>query len=340
MANVECLIPANPDIGGIGTRVAVCAIASLAVFNAVVLIMTSDRFDHLDDSEKKDQMPGSSLALQVACFPFRHLKYRHFNRIRTRSSVIFNVVKNLERSIFMVGLSVIISAIIQMRTSNGFTPYHSLTNNLAGLLIWMARPNVVSLPLESDSGRREWYKTLLTLVNAVILDCWQIAHSVLLCGFGLYVWATQDPFFLVTAAAIAVLGTITTVVWSTFQYLPVQSPRAKHLSPPFVWVGKHYTALLRTLSSPTVSVCVAFAGCVSLIIYMIVSTEMTIRINDVDIAKGGSKWTYGQTLALFNAVVTIGLNAYDWYGACKKFGEGKNDVETGVSKPERENDSG
>ncbi|KAF9256196.1 hypothetical protein L218DRAFT_237223 [Marasmius fiardii PR-910] len=188
-----CLIPGNPDIAGIGVRAAVYIQACLAALNTAFM-MTTVGYGEDDQQEEASQgvKPDTIAIVARPQSPEQH-PFPNFLRNRT---LYIGVVKNLERSIFMVGFAVIISAIIELRTGDdGLTPYHalivlniSLINNWAGLLILMGRGGF------RMSGRRGW-KGMLVITKASILDSfWCITHSTLFCAFGLYFWATQSAF--------------------------------------------------------------------------------------------------------------------------------------------------
>ncbi|GLB39553.1 hypothetical protein LshimejAT787_0700630 [Lyophyllum shimeji] len=79
------------------------------------------------------------------------------------------------------------------------------------------------------------------------------------------------------------------------------------------WHSK-LTTLLITVNNPY-DLVLPLASCALLcapFVYVIVSTELTIRLNSTNIESGGEdRWTYGQTLALFSAIVGIVLYAHE-----------------------------
>ncbi|KAG7087709.1 hypothetical protein E1B28_013656 [Marasmius oreades] len=190
-----CSIPGNADIAGV--RASVYIQACLAALNTAFMMNTvgygeDDDQEEASQNVKTDTVTTNPPAVDRPQSPKEH-PFPNFLRNR---SLYIGVVKNLERSIFMVGFAVIISAIIEMRTSpSGLTPYHalivlniSLINNWAGLLILMGRGGF------RMSGRRGW-KGMLVVTRASILDSfWCIVHSTLFCAFGLYFWGTQSAF--------------------------------------------------------------------------------------------------------------------------------------------------
>ncbi|KAF9256466.1 hypothetical protein L218DRAFT_949965 [Marasmius fiardii PR-910] len=113
------------------------------------------------------------------------LVHQRYIAVQTQNHASYDALaKNLERSIFMVGFAVIISAIIQLTNADGLTPYHalvvlniSLLNTWTGVLLVQSRGGFVD-------GKRWKREHILDRVPC-------IAHTLLLCGFGLYFWVEQ-----------------------------------------------------------------------------------------------------------------------------------------------------
>ncbi|KAL0566480.1 hypothetical protein V5O48_015528 [Marasmius crinis-equi] len=172
-------IPGNPDISGIGVRASVYAQAFLAALNTSFILIVRVHEQHEQRRETSTHEAGAL--------------YRSFTFTRHRTSYFGNV-KNLERSIFMIGFAVIVSAIVQTRT--GFlSAYHALivlniglVNNFAGLMILLSR-----VVLSSSPGWKAMFFT--TLKKSFLRDSfWCMAHSTLMGAFGAYFWAKPLQF--------------------------------------------------------------------------------------------------------------------------------------------------
>lgn len=186
-------------IAGIGVRGAVYTQAFLAAVHSAVVIKSTIGHDH--DNEQEVSLECSGDTSWFIAFPdprflagywlqnenagTRRRFLQHYcdvvREFHARSSY-FNVLKNVEWSLFMVGGTLIIYAIVQW-TSNGLTPYHalivlnvSMINNWAGLLILFTR-SAYSRPFRFF---REAF--------------WCMAHCMIFCAFGLYFWTRQDAF--------------------------------------------------------------------------------------------------------------------------------------------------
>ncbi|KAF9259594.1 hypothetical protein L218DRAFT_658246 [Marasmius fiardii PR-910] len=362
-----CSIPANPDIGGIGVRLAIYAQTLLAFCQASTMIKASAcELDEGRQRKLSSSEPASFIQWLFA-FPTQHFNKKRSNQFFNNSQFDAGVVEQLEGSIFVVGLSVIISAIIQAQSSTGLTTYHtlivlniSLISNLAGLVIWMTRPDMDSIMFilfKEDHPR--WHDRLSKAKEVVARNFWRIAHHLLLSASGLYFWSTQDaslanqppclpptyywilglklpipfpllrvyslilfPFFMFPSYALAtvllvmvspittltlIANIVATASRTMFQSLAGRFPSIRRaidcLSSPFIWLEKRCKTLSQRLSSPASSSYIVLIACTTFILYMITSTEMTIKINQV--AEGENDWSYGQTLALFNALFMI-----------------------------------
>ncbi|KAJ8075189.1 hypothetical protein PM082_019517 [Marasmius tenuissimus] len=161
MTEPVCLIPGNPDIAGIGVRAAVYVQACLVALNAAFTLV-------VDCPERFQTFPTQNL-------PSSLLLIRH------RPSYKGNM-KTLERSVYMIGLAIIISAFIELRAT--ISSYHalivlniSIINTFAASLIFDARGGVERWSLGWKSS-----------------SFMAIAHSTLVSVFGVYYWAKPESF--------------------------------------------------------------------------------------------------------------------------------------------------
>jgi hypothetical protein len=115
----------------------------------------------------------------------------------------YTLAKNLEHSIYMVGLAVIVSALIELITSpDGLTPYHalivlniSLINNWMGLLLYYSRVGVFKLK-ENLAGRRAKIQ-LHSLAHALSgrgSGIWSFFHNMLNGILGVLFWVAPSIF--------------------------------------------------------------------------------------------------------------------------------------------------
>ncbi|KAJ8075188.1 hypothetical protein PM082_019516 [Marasmius tenuissimus] len=166
MAESVCLIPGNPDIGGIGVRAAVYIQACLTALTAVFTIALG----HAEDCRPKNSTSQDSISLLLF--------------LRHRPSYDENM-KTLERSIYMIGVAILISAFIELHIASGITIYDalivlniSLINLFAGALIGLVRGGELGV-------YRRWRS----------LD-WHLAwsHSTLVGAFGLHFLCVPKSF--------------------------------------------------------------------------------------------------------------------------------------------------
>ncbi|KAG6815767.1 hypothetical protein H0H87_011470 [Tephrocybe sp. NHM501043] len=111
----------------------------------------------------------------------------------------------LERSMFMIGFAVILSAILEAKSSQGLNPYHALIvlnvsqiNNWSGFLILSSRGQ-----LTNPSGHRQWGISFITrksfLTPGFVL---YTMHAMMMAGLGLYFWADLAPFLAYARSAV------------------------------------------------------------------------------------------------------------------------------------------
>ncbi|KAF9259593.1 hypothetical protein L218DRAFT_947498 [Marasmius fiardii PR-910] len=163
-------------------------------------VIKSSEYKSSDKDEQKEA--SRPVEYRLLTLPIRYFRQKRSKQLENHSQINLEIVEQLEDSIFMVGLSVIISALIQMRSSTGLTPYHALIilnigliNNAAGLLMWMARSDVDSIMFilfQEDHPRGR--DALSKAMKAFFQNFWRIAHSMLLAGFGICSWIFPDGF--------------------------------------------------------------------------------------------------------------------------------------------------
>lgn len=113
-------------------------------------------------------------------------------------SEYLEIAQTAERSLFIVGFTVIASAILQARSTPGLTAYHALIvlnisqiNNWAGFLLLFMRGWLrLRFKREGESSLRvlifpaSWTSSLLCA-----------AHSLAMSGLGLFLWIDSAPFY-------------------------------------------------------------------------------------------------------------------------------------------------
>ncbi|KAK1225413.1 long-chain fatty acid-CoA ligase [Marasmius sp. AFHP31] len=182
MTDGICSIPGNPDIAGIGVRASVYAQACLAI--------SVSAFSLLRNEQRKEELVDPTSSGLLARFLARMEPYRLFSRAAlgkpipdSITSSHIRIVNTFERGIFMVGFAAIISAIIESRTSNGLTPYHSLIILNIGFINSWAGSELVfwsQFLAQSEGTRRSAFWS------------WYSLHSILFGAFGFYFWARKS----------------------------------------------------------------------------------------------------------------------------------------------------
>ncbi|KAG5635036.1 hypothetical protein H0H81_012632 [Sphagnurus paluster] len=105
--------------------------------------------------------------------------------------------KALERSILMIGLAIILSAILAARSSSGLSAYHAVVvlnvsqiNNWSGYLLLHLTQRLRALKITGPALTRRFYLTKDTFKASI--PC--IVHSMMMAGFGLYFWSDLSWF--------------------------------------------------------------------------------------------------------------------------------------------------
>jgi len=145
----------------------------------------------------------------------------------------------------------------------------------------------------------------------------------LTCGFTVLVFVVSIVIMILAILYYVLIYPIISFILRPLFNTTIVQGMVASLSGPFTFVAEglrtvrlslhsHTTALL---VGPSYSQVFSFpAGlffCTPLI-YTIVSTELTIRINSANVEpKAESRWTYGQTLALFSALVSLALYMHE-----------------------------
>ncbi|KAK1216743.1 hypothetical protein PQX77_020630 [Marasmius sp. AFHP31] len=273
-------------------------------------------------------------------------------------------MKTLQRSMCMIGLAIIISAFIELRTASGISPYHalivlniSLINLFAGIVLSIVR----------GAGRKKLGWNLV----------WYTAHSTLVGAFGLYFWSKPEAFLAYIPSGEASSCRPMSEFW-LFGPVSTTNRQLKKTSLlfygviaiPFLGVGITYVILLifwtlswcivlwvffcladivtrrllkpmfssvrpildtpRSTRTAGVSMLTQFSGRIGTflwfassfgsalgpkatyillssinilpVIFMIISTEEMVKLYSPHVVEPENNWTYGQTLALCNAV--------------------------------------
>ncbi|KAG5652505.1 hypothetical protein H0H81_004776 [Sphagnurus paluster] len=439
--DVICQIPGNSDIAGIGVRASVYVQACLAGFNLLYLVHTRVYNDVRREDEIEMVSPSlgnSARASTSACniSSANQASTRLISRPPSQKSHATNIsatpadleaareassfkafihsnsefiglAKGLERSLFMIGFAVILSAIIQARSASGLTAYHALIvlnisqiNNWAGFVLLVFRGGF--RPLEGGG----WAGNLLVTKDSLVSSIPCSVHAVVMSGLGMYFWANLTPFLGYASAApvqpcravtyywvfgrgieisekglrngsivfyavsaipilglyllgafmvLAILGflvaftilvlvlgvafmivsmiayPIFTLIIRPFFRLHFIQLLMTLLSRPFSSVAQRIHTIQRSVQSYTTALLVGpiysqlFTFPIGLsicapLIYTIVSTELTIRINSPNVEPGAENaWTYGQTLALFSAIVAIALYVLELVKMARKW---------------------
>ncbi|KAF9256468.1 hypothetical protein L218DRAFT_949968 [Marasmius fiardii PR-910] len=302
MAEKICLIPGDSDIAGIGVRAAIYAQALLGAFSSTCLNFVLQTYTEEGvNLHHHMALSNSSFATQ--------LRFRKRNPLVTTAqyhSSHVGLARNLERSILLIGFATIISAIIQLGNTNGLTPYHTL------------------IVLNLISGR-EGFRL----------------HTMLFIGFGIYFWIIQSarlgPFLKYIKESAPSCQPVT-YYW-IFGPVDITNQALKTGSLVFYFVfavlGKHlqlstflavsHTRMMslfnfttRNLLSPHLGFITEFLGHSSPIIYLIISTELTVKLNTPNISGSENEWSYGQTLALSTAAILILLTGREWWEILKE----------------------
>ncbi|KAF9259592.1 hypothetical protein L218DRAFT_1079784 [Marasmius fiardii PR-910] len=363
-------IQSLPHIGGT-MRAVIDILAILAAIEASILVKSSEYDGEDSRGNITSSEEPSSLKHRLLVLPVLHLYRKHPNRIRNPSPINFNLANKLENSLYVVGLSVIVLAIIQQSFA-GLSPYHtliimniSLTLSSAGLLIGMARPDGDATTFKDNSTQQR--EKFSNNIKVFVRDLRRNALHVLLSAFGLYFWVTQGtlisgcpfcttptyywflgfklpisfpllrvyslvfyPLFIspsyalatiilvmvapittltLVASIIALVGRV--ILQSLVHRFPSTQRAIGRFSPPFIWLRECCRSLSRHLSSPAASAYASFIACVFFILYMIVSTEMTIKMNEF--SEEGNVWSFGQMSVLLSVILTIVPYAYGRY---------------------------
>ncbi|GLB44265.1 hypothetical protein LshimejAT787_1601950 [Lyophyllum shimeji] len=222
-----CWVSGNADVAGIGVRAAAYIQACLAGFNLMYMFhrvvqerrrnaaQTAGAADaeqqptgetareeasrqRVDAPAPPDSAPRRPLSAQRAHFAEVEVAVRKF---ADENTDYLGMEKALERSILMVGVAVIVSAIVEASSPNGLTAYHTLTvlnvsqiNNWAGYLLTFIshelRLSSVLTPRKQLPEAMQKFRTSIPLV----------LHSMAMSGFGIYFWRYSKYFSIFPAA--------------------------------------------------------------------------------------------------------------------------------------------
>jgi hypothetical protein len=221
-----CLIPGNSDIAGVGVRASVYTQACLAVLNLAYLMHILTYDSEKEETGPSDAVEPQATPLMASAPASSSASNIHILRastppshsssspplptsdaseldadnplpafLETQASYI-SLSKSLERSLFMVGFAIILSSVIELKTSSvGLTPYHtlivlnmSLINNWAGFCLLMLRGGF------RTSGKKGWKEQLFVTKESLRSSFWCLLHSTAVCGLGIYFWARPGAF--------------------------------------------------------------------------------------------------------------------------------------------------
>ncbi|KAF8062283.1 hypothetical protein FPV67DRAFT_1507868 [Lyophyllum atratum] len=225
-----CQIPGNSDIAGIGVRASVYIQACLAGLNLIYMLHTRVYNDvpREDDIELAPATPGVAdpgstttldapnidvadatiisrptsqpLSITPASVATKNLDPdmedgKAFQAFVHANEEYINMIKGLERTLFMVGFAVILSAILEAKSDNGLTPYHALIilnisqiNNWAGFLLLIVRGGF------RPSDREGWASHFLVTRDSLVSSIPCMIHALTMSGLGLYFWSDLTPF--------------------------------------------------------------------------------------------------------------------------------------------------
>jgi hypothetical protein len=121
-------------------------------------------------------------------------------RFAKSQALYISIAKSLERSIFMIGFAIIISAIIEQKTSSGvgLTPYHtliilnvSMINNWAGFYLQSTRGGFRTRWVD---GKTSWRYHFIITKDSLRSSLWCLAHSTIFNALALYFWISPTSF--------------------------------------------------------------------------------------------------------------------------------------------------
>uniref|UniRef100_A0A0W0FVC5 Uncharacterized protein n=1 Tax=Moniliophthora roreri TaxID=221103 RepID=A0A0W0FVC5_MONRR len=328
-----CSIPSNADIAGLGVRIATYmqACAAIAIIPIPVLHYHTHipwkkllilAFRPLDFSSEGH--PDHSLVEQVIAL------------LRRWESTF----AGLRSGLFITSVSVLLAAVIQAHTKEGLTVYHGLiTMNLA-LLNVLSLSYIACAEIVLGLHRPHfWRKTILLLLS-------HLAHTVLVGSFWLWFWSRQSRFEDYSVGSECVtktlywffipvdshnthlrkfflayngffvylgLGLLINVLILELLIFTLMAPLS--LPSLFAFILYWYVersmrrARARVLPLHQCIIVVPFViGPLLFVFFFIYSTEQTIRLNRAALKDAGEEsWSYGQTLAVVTASVSVGM---------------------------------
>ena len=200
---------------GIGVRASVYAQACLAAINVIYLVHTRVFTDvpqaaasadvemaplGSDPPLEQGASTGTSSAVLPQSIPITrsptpppHPSHPSQNFLLENAEYL-NMAKSLERSLFMVGFAVIISAILQTKSTTGLTPYHALIvlnisqiNSWAGFLLLISRGGIRNTGIG-------WMGDVLVTKRSLVDAMPCIVHGTVMSAFGLYFWSDTQAF--------------------------------------------------------------------------------------------------------------------------------------------------
>ncbi|GLB44267.1 hypothetical protein LshimejAT787_1601970 [Lyophyllum shimeji] len=207
-----CQIPGNSDIAGIGVRASVYIQACLAGLNLPYLLHTlvfteeeTIRAPAGKEGTKASPTaqatagtrPEDGLAISIRpslstdSLDSTEKALRNF---RNENAEYLGVAKALERSLFMVGFAVILSAIVEAKSRTGLSAYHALIvlnisqiNNWAGFLLLLLRG-------EFRTTGIGWIGRIFVTRRSLMSSLLCVAHAIMMSALGLYFWSNLGPF--------------------------------------------------------------------------------------------------------------------------------------------------
>ncbi|KAG6907949.1 hypothetical protein DXG01_006807 [Tephrocybe rancida] len=204
-----CQIPGNSDVAGVGVRASVylqACIISLVIMRMIYSsgiarfnVRAADIEGNRPADTSQDRGPSLPQTSETKP-PSRPSTITGPSKIWKEYSDCYVLAKALEQSLFMVRFAVILSAILETKSSSGLSAYHILVvlnisqiNNWAGLILNAARtdPDTPQGPI--SSYRRSFRKSI------VVWGLFGSAHSTMMSGFGLYFWSNPSSFFAYAA---------------------------------------------------------------------------------------------------------------------------------------------
>ncbi|KAG7085597.1 hypothetical protein E1B28_003148 [Marasmius oreades] len=188
MADNICPIPGDADIAGIGVRAAIYAQAFFVACSTACLDFIVQSYAPEGERLRRIYNSRDTGSMVQAAIEYHDARR---NEPTPDHASYFVLSKNLERPILMVGFAVMVSAIIQLKNTNGLTPYHtlivlniSLINSCTGVYLVSSREGFHPVRY----GRCWNFRRAEDFLNFIPLA----AHSMMLSGFGVYFWMLKQ----------------------------------------------------------------------------------------------------------------------------------------------------